>query len=72
MTADEFRDCMARLGLSILGSHRVFGYSPRQGQRYAKGDTIPAPLVKLIRLMIRHKISPDEVAAIVSRRPSRE
>jgi hypothetical protein len=40
----------------------VLGVSLRQAQRFAAGETpVPRPVAKLLRLMVRLKVSPDEV-----------
>lgn len=64
MTADDFRSAISQLGLKITSSRHVFGYSGRQAQRYARGDKIPAPLRKLLLLMIKYNISASEVKSI--------
>ena len=62
MTPTQFRDAIAKLGLSQERAGTWLGLSARQGQRYATGDVeIPEPVAKLIRLVIRLKIPLDEV-----------
>lgn len=62
MTPAQFRTSIANLGLSQEGAGLWLGLSPRQGQRYATGDAeIPEPVAKLLRLMIRLDLKPDDV-----------
>ena len=58
VTADQYRAAIAQLGLSQEGAGGALGLSPRQGQRYATGESeIPEPVAKLLRLMIRRLAS---------------
>lgn len=61
MTAAQYRKLLDRLGLTIVGAAPVLGISPRQAQRYAAGDPIPGPVAKLLRLMVRLNLKPDDV-----------
>lgn len=62
MTSSQYRDAIAHLGLSQLRAAAWLGLSPRQGQRYASGEAeIPEPVAKLLRLLIRLEMHPDDV-----------
>lgn len=62
MTPDQYRTAIAKLDLSQERAGRWLGLSPRQGRRYASGEAeIPEPVAKLLRLVLRLKLSPDEV-----------
>jgi hypothetical protein len=51
MTPDEYRDAIARLGLSQVGAGRVLGVSPRTAQRFAvEGPTGPAARLMAVLL----------------------
>jgi hypothetical protein len=64
MTATQYRTALTKLGLSIVGAAPILGISRRQSQRIAAGDSpVPAPLAKLLTLIIKHKIKVDEVAS---------
>lgn len=62
MTPDEYRDSIARLGLTPQRAGLWLGLSMRQGQRYTTGEAeIPSPVAKLIRLMLRDGYMPEMV-----------
>lgn len=62
MTKDEYRDAIARLGLSQVKAGVMLGVDPRTSRRWALGeDQVPRAVALLLRLMVRHKISPDEI-----------
>ena len=62
MTPTTFRVSIAKLGLSQEEAGRWLGLSARQGQRYATGEAkIPGPVAKLLQLMIRFNLRPDDV-----------
>lgn len=62
MTPKQFRDAIDHLGLSQEAAGVFFGYSARQGQRWANNERpVPVAVAKLLRLMIRLGLSPEEV-----------
>jgi hypothetical protein len=62
MTPTQYRAAITKLGLSQEGSGLWLGLSARQGQRYANGEQeIPEPVAKLLRLMIRLDLKPEDV-----------
>ena len=62
MTPNQYRDAIKRLGLSQRKAAALLGIDERQSRRWAAGDAgIPESAAKLLRLMIRLKISPDDV-----------
>lgn len=62
MTPDQFKKAIKQLGLSQEKAGLWLGLSERQGQRYASGDQeIPAPVGKLLRLVLRLKLKPEDV-----------
>lgn len=62
MTPNQFRAAIDKLGLSQERAGLWLGLSARQGQRYATGDAeIPEPVAKLLRLVIRLGLKPDDV-----------
>jgi hypothetical protein len=62
MTPKQFRDAIARLGLSQEAAGEFFGYSARQGQRWANNERpVPVAVAIAIRLMIRYEIKPDDM-----------
>ncbi len=64
MTNAQYRKLLSDLGLNIVEAGRVLGISPRQAQRYAAGDAIPAPIAKLMRLMAEKNIDPEYVETL--------
>jgi hypothetical protein len=61
VTPKQYRDAIARLGLSQERCGVFMGRSPRQGQRWAAGEPIPESVAKLLRLMVRLKLKPEKV-----------
>jgi hypothetical protein len=61
MTAKQYLAAIEKLGLSQLAAGRFLGVAPRTAQNYAaKGP--PEPVAKLLRLMVRLKLKPEDVA----------
>lgn len=62
MSPKEYRAALDHLGLTIVGAAPVLGLSRRQAQRIAAPDgSVPEPVAKLLRLIIKHEIKPEEV-----------
>jgi hypothetical protein len=62
MTPQQFRDAIAKLGLSQERAGLWLGLSRRQGQRYATGEQkIPEPVAKFVRLVINLDLAPIDV-----------
>ncbi len=62
MTKTAYRRAIELLGLSQVKASAFFGVSRKQSPRWARGEaTIPGAVVKLLRLMIHYKVSPEEV-----------
>lgn len=62
MTADQFRSALSRLGLSQLGSARLFGTGSRTPRRWANGEAaVPAPIAILLRLMLDGKVTAEDI-----------
>lgn len=60
MTAKQYLAAIEKLGLSQLAAGRMLGVSPRTAQNYAaKGP--PEPVARLLRLMLRLGLRPDEI-----------
>lgn len=63
MTKNQYRAAIKRLGLSQVRAAAFLGVSPRTSQGYALGEyPVPEAVAKLLRLMVRLGLSPDEVA----------
>jgi DNA-binding transcriptional regulator YiaG len=62
MTPTDFRNTLARLGLSQTGASRVLGVSDRQVRRWASGDiSVPQPVVIILKLLCRGVIGIDDL-----------
>ncbi len=62
MTAAQYRQAIAKLGLSQHRAADWLGISRRTSQGYALGESpVPEPTAKLLRLMARLKIMPEDV-----------
>lgn len=62
MTATQYRAAIEKLGLSQRGAGFFLGVDERTSRRWAAGDApIPESVAKLLRLMVRLKLSPEDV-----------
>ena len=61
MTADQYREAIAALGLSLGSAARVFGINERTSRRFATGNDIPWYLEMLINIMVAKGVAPDEI-----------
>jgi transcriptional regulator with XRE-family HTH domain len=62
MTENQYRNCIDMLGLSQERAAQFLGVAPRTSRAYALGERrIPEPVAKLLRLMIRLQIKPEDV-----------
>ena len=64
MTADQYREAIAALGLSLGSAARVFGINERTSRRFATGNDIPWYLEMLINIMVAKGVAPDEIKDI--------
>lgn len=63
MTRTQYVDAIDRLGLSQRAAGAFLGVDERTSRRWVSGDSaVPESAAKLLRLMIRLKLSPSEVA----------
>jgi hypothetical protein len=62
MTPKQYIDAIDRLGLSQRSAGRFLGVDERQSRRWVAGDSaIPESVAKLLRLMVRLKLDPEDV-----------
>jgi hypothetical protein len=61
MTPNQYRAALDRLGLTQAGAAEFFGLSVRASHGYANGEPIPEAVAKLLRLMVRLNLKPDDV-----------
>lgn len=59
--ADKYRDIIQKFGWNVQESGRALGVSRRQATRFAAGGELPAPVRKLLLVMVKHQIDPKEV-----------
>lgn len=62
MSKNQYKKAIAALGLSQVNAGLWLGISARTSQGYALGEyPIPEPTAKLLRLVLRLKLDPDDV-----------
>lgn len=61
MNSSQYRAALQSLGLTQAKAAAFLGLSIRASHGYANGDAIPEPTAKLLRLMVRLKLSPEDV-----------
>jgi hypothetical protein len=65
MTPSQYKAAIKALGLSQQRAGDWLGIGRRTSQSYALGETrIPEPVAKLLRIMIKLKLNPDEIEGI--------
>ena len=62
MTANEYRDAISGLELTQEAAAAFLGVSLRTAHGYANEQPVPLYIAKLLRLMIRLKLKPGDVA----------
>lgn len=61
VTANQYRAALDRLGLTQAGAAEFLGLSVRASHGYANGEPIPEAVAKLLHLMVRLKLKPEDV-----------
>jgi DNA-binding transcriptional regulator YiaG len=62
MTPKQYADAIAKLGLSQRGAGRFLGVDERTSRKWIAGDArIPEGAAKLLRLMVKLNLKPDDV-----------
>jgi DNA-binding XRE family transcriptional regulator len=61
MTPNQYRTALERLGLTQDSAAEFLGVSLRTSHGYANGSPIPEATAKLLRLMVRLELSPEDV-----------
>ncbi len=61
MTQNQYRTVLERLGLTQDAAATFLGVSVRTSHGYANGSPIPEGTAKLLRLMVRLELEPNEV-----------
>lgn len=63
MTPAQYRDAIARLGMSQVRAGEFLIGNPRTSRRWASGDSpVPRSVALLLRLMIKMELTPEDVA----------
>lgn len=61
MTSKQYRAALSALGLTQAEAAEFLGIGVRTSHGYANGDEIPEAYAKLLRLMVRLKLTVDDV-----------
>lgn len=61
MTDKQYRNAIDKLGLTQAGAAEFLGVSIRTSHGYANGEPIPEGYAKLLRLMVRLNLKPEDV-----------
>ena len=61
MTADEYREAIEALGLTVLSAGRFLDVNERTARRWANGElSVPPVVAMLLTLMVKYSISVAE------------
>lgn len=64
MKPKEYLAAIEKLGLTQAKAGEFVGFTARQSRRWISGDyPVPAAVAMLLRLMLKHKVRPDDLAA---------
>lgn len=62
MNPKQYADAIDRLGLSQRAAGAFLGVDERTSRRWVLGESaIPESVAKLLRLMVKHNIKPEDV-----------
>lgn len=62
MSKTAYRAAIETIGLSQVKASTFFGVDRKTSPRWARGESpIPGAVVKLLRVMIHHELTPEEV-----------
>lgn len=61
MTGEQFKTLLDAAGLSQMEASRVLGVADRTVRRWAEGKPVPPMAVRFLKVMIKLKISGDDV-----------
>ena len=65
MTKTQYRRAIAALGLSQIKASEFLGVNRKTSPRWARGESpIPSAVATLLRVMIRHKLTPEDVSKL--------
>lgn len=61
MTSKQYRTAIAKLGLTQAQAAEMLGVSIRTSSSYANGKAIPVATAKLLTVMLKLRLTPDDV-----------
>lgn len=62
MTANEYREALAALGLSQVGAARLLAVNERTSRRWADGEQdVPRAVEIALKLMVRYGLKPKDL-----------
>ena len=68
MNGDELQEAIDRLGMSQVGAARFLGHNDSTVRRWIAGKfPIPHTVAMLLRVMVRYRLTPDNVLSLVRR-----
>lgn len=69
MTPTEYREALAALNLSQVGSARLFGVDPRTSRHWAADMNPPRAVALCLRLMLERGVTAAEAERLVNIKP---
>lgn len=67
MTAEEYRDLIAALGLTQVDASILLGVDERTSRRWASGEReIPPPVVRFLRYLLATKTTGDAAIKVLN------
>jgi hypothetical protein len=72
MTDETYRRHLKKLGLNQRGVAVFLDHTERSSRRFAAGERIPRPIELLLRVMVQHKLTPDDVFRLAGYKPPKE
>jgi hypothetical protein len=60
MTTAQYRAALKKLGLTQAQAAEFLGVSTRMSNAYANSAVVPVAIARLLRLMIRLKLKPED------------
>lgn len=68
MTADDYRDALARLDLSQVAAARLLGVDDRTSRRWATGERdVPPPAERFLRYLIATRKTGEQAMRVLER-----
>jgi hypothetical protein len=65
MTKNQYRKAIEAVGLSQVKASSFFKVARKTSPRWARGEApIPEPVAMLLRVMIHHELTPEEVTKL--------